>query len=262
MSAERCPSELELDAFVVAGRPAGDALQAHARTCERCQARLAARELSRERFLREVYPVTVAAVEAAGERARPGAGWLAWLLRPAALGVAAGLVLLVLGAWLWWRTPGAVQGPGDAPPDTYVGVKGGASLQVYARRGDRVFPVRPGERLRQGDRLRFAPLLPGPGFVMPLSADAAGRVRLFFPQSRRRAAALRPPLGAAALPGAIELDDSRGPERLWLLFSTQAFELDAVEAAVAEGLRTAGGIERLELLPLELDQVSLPVRKE
>jgi len=256
MSAERCPSELELDAFELEGRPAGHGLQAHLAGCGRCRARLAERDQARERFVREVYPVTLAAVEAAGERARPGAGWLGWLLRPALLGVAAGVLVLSLAGLLWWR---GGEGP---PPDSYVGVKGGASLQVWARRGERVFPVGPGARLRAGDLLRFVPRLPGPGYMMIVSVDARGKVSPYHPPAGGRAAAVRPPLGAPALPGSIELDESRGPERLWLLFSTREFELGEVEAAAAEGLRAAGSLEALAVLPGELEQASLLVWKE
>ncbi len=260
MSQARCPSELELDGFELAGRPAADPLQAHLAACERCRARLAARDEDRARFLREVYPASLPAVEAAGAR-RPRGPWT-WLPWPAALAAAAALALLVLGAALWWRPPAGEGGSPGAAPDGYLGVKGGASLQVYARRGDRVFEVRPGERLRAGDLLRFVPRLPGPGHVMIVAVDAQGGVSLLHPARGPRAAVVRPPLGAPVLPGSVELDGSLGPERLWLLFSTREFELAEVEAAVAAGLRAAGSLEALASLPLEIDQVSLPVWKE
>lgn len=313
MNADSCPSELQLDGYLLAGKPATDPVAAHLAGCARCQARLGEIEAQAAAFHREVFPATLERVldAAANDRAdssehgatteqtvaiplavfplsapapvpvlipaplpspskRP-CSFLSSLLRPWPLAaVAAGAACLVLGLWVgrqwareaWGEARRVVEqrAPLDAP---YVGLKGGPGLQVWARRGEAVFEVGEGTRLREGDRVRFAPRLPGPGYVMILSVDAHGQVSLHHPHGGERALELRPPLSAAALAGSVELDESRGPERIFLLFSTADFERAAVERAARDGLAAQGSVEALRALPLaDIEQTSLLILKE
>lgn len=215
-----CPSDLALDAFELEGRPVAHPLREHLAACARCRERMEERDRVREAFRREVYPLTVEAVVAAGAGApAPGARRAPWMLRWA-LGGAAAMALLLVGLWIGWPRLDQTAGGGLAGLD---GIKGPPAIQVFIKRGERVFELRDGEPVRPKDRLRFVVSLPRPGYLRVLSLDARGASSFYPPAG---AAPARLPAGRQELPGATELDASAGPERLWVVFSDEplAFE--------------------------------------
>src|SRR4051794_20278487 len=143
---QRDPTQRHLSSFHLkairlgAAAPAdADWAASHLEACAACTALAAELLGSRREFAEVVAPRTRAALRRRVERVRPR--WLAWLgaglLIPAA---AAGVALVVSSS-----SPRAPM-LGSAEPE--LSVKGGPMLLLAARRGDRIFPVRPGEKLR------------------------------------------------------------------------------------------------------------------
>jgi hypothetical protein len=217
------------------------ALQAHAAACLRCRAALdEAREAERH-FAEVVYPRTLPALQA--RRAPPPRRWT---LLPVGLGTAlaaAAALFLVVRS-----------GPGPE-----LQAKGAASLAVFARRGERVFPVKDGASLRAGDRIRFG-VAPGPArFVLVASIDGRGHVSVY--QESTPVGAQAGPL--ALLPDSIVLDDAPGPERIFAVFSERRLPAQEVTGALATlGAAGAEGIRRTRRLPLPFEQASILVEKD
>ncbi len=227
-----CPSDLALDAFELEGRPAVHPLRQHLAACPRCQERMEERDQARETFRREVYPLTVEAVVAAGAGApAPSARRASWIFRWA-LGGAAAMALVLVGLWIGWPRPDPAAGGGRAG---LHGIKGPPAIQVFVKRGERVFEVREGEPLRPKDRIRFVVSLPQPGYLRVLSLNGDDATSFYPPPG---AAPVRLPAGRQELPGATELDDGAGPERLWVVFSDEPLSVE--EARVRVRRRLAG----------------------
>ncbi len=198
--ADPCPSELrlvQLDAGEGAA-PVAARAAAHVTGCRRCQARRA----------------EIAAVrrQVAASSASPPS-WLApparrsWRRRAVvpALAMAAALALVVVG----WRGPGGIATDGG---ERRKG--GGLVLTVYIHRDGAVVPGADGAPVFPADQLRFALSgAVGARYVAVLSLDGGGRASVYAPVD---AGPLRLQLGGPRqlVPGAIELDDVIGPERL------------------------------------------------
>lgn len=215
------------------------AAEEHARACPRCRAELDDVARSRERFRADVFPRTRAAVAERGARRAPWRRLLPTLTFAAALGATAAVVLVVL--------------PDRAP---VLQAKGGGALSAFVLRGERVFAVDDGARLRPGDRVRFA--VQGAGFVLVASIDGRRQVTVYQPST-----ALGPDARAVtALPDSIRLDDALGPERIFAVFSDHPVpEAEVSRALAALGAAGPDAVRRERRLPLPFAQASLLVEK-
>lgn len=238
-----CPSDYQLDDYWLAGRPEDHPVHGHLEGCENCQKRLVEWEQAGQRFSKEVFPATEEKVVERLVKSRPG--FLGFFTYPR-LAAASAVVLTVVLSVVLWR-------PSEREA-TYIGIKGTLGLEVYCQRAGQVFRVNPGDRLLPEDRIRFAVSTPGPGRVMIVSVDRQGEVSLFYPPGPVEG-------GRTELEGSTILDESRGPERIFAVFSEGALDFGAVEAAVARGLEETGDVVKLEKLPLELVQNSLLIHK-
>ncbi len=238
-----CPSDYELDAFWLEGRPENHPVHDHLQTCDRCRERLSEWERADQKFHNEVFPVTEEKVveRLSGSRS----GFFGLFTYPRLAAASAVVLALVLAVGLWH--PSQRQ-------STYIGVKGTLGLEVYCHRAGQVFRVHPGDRLLPEDRIGFAVSTPGPGHLMIVSVDQQGRVSLFHPPAPVEG-------GRTELEGSTILDESRGPERIFAVFSEGALDFSEVKSAVERGLKDSGGVENLKKLPLGLAQNGLLIHK-
>jgi hypothetical protein len=208
----RCPSDLALEELLLA--PEGSSHRAHVDGCAACQARLAEMRRQGEDFMRFVFPATVDAVETAADR--PRRRFVGWLALVPALAVGAAAVLLVRPV---------------APPDDYVGVKGGGGLglAVYLQTGAGVELARDGARVPASAALRFQVRPSGPCRLWIVSLDAAGQVSRLFPAQGDGGAELD---RTTELPGGAVLDGRAGPERILALCAPHPIAYANVEGAV------------------------------
>ena len=139
---------------------------------------------------------------------------------------------------------------------------GGWQLGVVARSSNgRVSTVSQGAVLAPGDRLRFEVSAPTDAFVSVISLDARGEVTPFVPATGN-ATAIRAGK-RRLLDGAVQLDDSVGPERLVLLACPHALPVaEAVAAGRAALARAQGHAENVEGLGLPCTQTSFWIQKE
>ena len=221
-------------------------LAAHVLGCARCAETQETLRRTAARFRAEIAPRALPRVLAAadGRLARVRRWWVTvnaamrWAV--VATPVAAGL-LLAVGIGTLGREaqrPAAHSVLSDEEPA--VSPKGRPALQVFVRRGDRVFAPRSGDALVPGDALRFVVEPRGHRYLLVVSMDGAGKLSVYHPFEGTASA----PLGndpRVELPGSVVLDRAPGPERIFAVFSDEALSAAAVRAAVD---RAAAGDRR------------------
>lgn len=224
-------SSLALDALALGALPPGERTHAeqHLAHCSACRARAQTQEEARAHFSARVLPATLPSLRA---RALP------WWRRPRAWTPLLGLALATAAALLVVVRAPEQAAPADEEP--LYGVKGGASLGVYAHRGERVWKVAQGEALAPGDQVRFRVQPGGLPYLLLVSVDGAGQVSVYHPFGGRRSARVAAPDSAPLeLPGSVVLDAAPGPERIYALFSEAPLDVDAV-SPVLESLARGG----------------------
>ncbi len=207
------------------------AAKAHLEGCASCKTRWDELQEDSAKFQQYVYPRTVEKVTSRVVKPSLLDRLKLWgpgrVLVPAFGGVAAALALTF-----------ALTGGGtssQSEDEIYVGLKGGgaaqASLEVIALRANGVQePVKTGSVLAAGDKLRFMVNGGGAKYVLIGSKDGSGAFTVYYPFNKNESALLEN--GQRELPGAVQLDDVAGPERLVAVFSDEPVKAEDVEAAV------------------------------
>jgi hypothetical protein len=216
----------------------------HLRECARCVALAASLESSRQEFVRFVAPRARAAIVGRMVRRRPWIWAAAGLLVPAV----AALALFLVGS----------AGHEEPVVEPELGVKGGGgpSLLVAVRRGNRVFPAKPGSVLVPGDQIRFVLGPAGRRFVLIASVDGTDRASVYVPYDGTQSMAL-PPGDRVEVPDSIVIDASPGPERLFAFFSQQPLPAARIrQALVALGARGHAAIRSTTHLEVGADAQS------
>ena len=220
---EACVSDLELDAWLAdeLGVRERHALSAHVAGCRRCRTRKADLASDRERFARGelAVPSFLDAPERSGVSSivwpwwkKPSVQWLS-----GTFAVAAALLSLLAAPQQW----------SQAAPSG-VRSKGRDYVSFYVLRGGEVHRGQARERVRRGDRLRFAYTTGGPRYLAILSLDGARKASVYFPATAQ-AAQIAPGV-EVALPSAVELDAVQGEERIVALFCDRALSIDPLRA--------------------------------
>jgi hypothetical protein len=235
-------------------------------------ARLEALERSDEEIRRRYPPSSLAeqirrrlwaVAEAADRRARRPRAWLLRWPLPAALAVAATLVL-VLTPRLWRPpSPGPVAGAPPARSAPALGsddrIKGlQPSLVLFRRTASGSETLADGAVARAGDVVRVGYRAAGRTHGAILSVDDRGVVTVHLPTGGKEAAPLRSG-ETVLLDRAYELDDAPRFERFYLITADRAFD---VEPVVEAARRAAEPSARNELpLPANLGQATFLLRK-
>ena len=251
-----CPSRLELSLWEAHPEPERPAeLTSHVGRCGRCAAVFVDIAAARSLLLgADPALASARAARAIMEVARQRKSRRRWLrfLAPAFLVPAAAALLLVARPVL------RSHGDGNRAA---TAVKGGLLIETYCKRGDDVFPAVDGGDFLQGDRLRFAYSNGRPGFLLIFGVDDQGKV---FPYYEENALiGTQAEAGARVfLPGSVELDDHKGWERIFALWSETQLGDDVVRAAIGGALSAANSdIRRTTTLDLPVEQVSLLLRR-
>ena len=228
--------------------------KAHIDACERCRTRWRELNEDKERFVQYVYPRTVGNVTSRVvvtswiDRLRLFGPWR--ILGPA-MGVAAAALVAVLVV----TNGGGDKGGGTQSEDeVYVGVKGGKAsgggagaqadlglkgdsrieFEVVAQREhEGQFTVKEGTVLKPGDKIRFVVNSGGAKYVLIGSKDGAGNFTVYHPYAGEKSIGIE--RGEHELPGAIQLDEVAGKEKLFAVFSTEPLKADDVKAMVEKG---------------------------
>jgi len=218
------PSFLELDRLAL-DAPASPATRAHVAACPVCQQHLAS--LAPPRDLTEL-PAIRRRVRAASTTTTTTKNRLRWAAP--ALAAAAAVALFVMA-----RPPARVEPEASVPPqqEGFTTVKGGASVLLHIKRGERVFVWDGAEPVMPGDKLRLEVAADGFTHVAVLAEPAQGGARGAAPAVLYSAPI--DPAQPVALPKAWEVDDTPGDESLIVVLSTSPLEGDAALEAARGG---------------------------
>lgn len=215
------PSEQMLDALYLKALDADAraATMEHVKACDRCRERAREAEASRRHFIDHVLPRQLPKVVRPRRRV--------WWLVPPALAVAIAASILLIRP--------------RSPAHDELGIKGGATLQIYANRGDSVMPVQDGTSLQPGDRIRFVIKAAASQHLVIASIDAAGHATIYYPYAGRASVQL-PDAPVHEVPGSVFLDHTLGPERVFALLGRAPISTEPVVAALrkigADAIRT------------------------
>jgi hypothetical protein len=227
-----CTSDLRFDAWLAGELEAAAQaeLSAHVAGCARCRERQ--QRITAERAAFAASPRAATPGWLQSERAAaPGR-------RQAVVGgsVAVALAAAVVLALIPLHEPDGVR------------VKGGDQLSYFVKRGDAVQRGARKQRVRPGDKLRFAYTALAPRYLAIVSLDAAEQVSVYYPTGER-AARVEPGV-EVPLPSAVELDGVLGEERVFALFCTSEIALAPLRAellAAAHTLKSPAGCTLDEL---------------
>jgi hypothetical protein len=253
-------SEPALDLLLFAGDGVDDAsrrAREHIAACAECASHFDSLRRSAKYFELNVRARTEPrVVEAPGCDLREGrsSGRRRWAF--SSFGVAAActaLVLVLVARVAPRRRDGA---------DDEFRVKGGPSITVFRRHAGTVSVLSEGAHVEPGDALRFTARPAGHRWLLVASVDAAGRPTVYVPFGGSGSAPIDPwRLFEDA--GSIILDATRGPERVFALFSDRPItSADATGALADIGRWGSEGIRSTRRLPIAAEfQTSLLLEK-
>lgn len=155
---------------------------------------------------------------ASSKRLRPRKRFVLWA---PAVSLAA-LAVVIAGLFFIFGNPPSK----TAESNPSFSIKGPISFEVFAKRGPKLFRVKPHAELMQGDALRFVLTTDSAGFAAVLSVDSKGKLSLFYPDSQNEVNPTPINLGAPGrfeFPGSIILDSFVGQETYLVIFSKEKF---------------------------------------
>lgn len=232
-------SAFTVDALLSGALSSADQVTAerHLDGCARCRDDVAAARALREKFTADVLPRTLPAVRA---RARRSTKWIAVVA--AGLAAAAAIALV-----LHFKAPPAKP---DVPEEPYLAIKGSAGMKIVAQHAGTQLEVVDGVKLAKGDAIRFVVDPNGLAYLLVASVDGDGQVTVYFPAGGKESGRVEDG-HKVELPGSIVLDDARGPERVFALFSREPISAEPVAAALrAIGAGGRDAILRAGTLPV------------
>jgi hypothetical protein len=244
-----CPSRLELSRWEAEPEPVRPVdFVSHVEGCARCSAILGDIESARSLLLgtdpAETSARAARVILAAVQERRSRRRWLRFLAPALLVPAAAALLLLVR--------------PRIEALDQ---VKGELVVETYVKRGAKVRLAVDGQDFLEGDRLRFAYTSGHAGYLLVFGVEDQGKIFPYYHDAALEGMYVE--AGARILlPGSVELDNHRGWERIYAIFSDRQLPDDVVRRAVEAGLAAAGNdIRRLTALDLPVGQVSLLLRR-
>jgi anti-sigma factor RsiW len=132
---------------------------------------------------------------------------------------------------------------------------GGVALEMFVNDpavGARA--ARDGAILREGDQIQFRYRADGKRYVFVVSVTDRGVLSPLYPDRPGPSVEIAP-AGTHVLAGSVILDDARGPERIFALFSDSPLSFDEVKASIDESLKKERSVTRLQALDLGREDV-------
>ncbi len=177
--------------------------------------------------------------------------WLSWQRLAWMSAMAAALVVFTLV-------------PRDPEPDR-VGKSHAPTIRMlHFRKGSQYSQwTRNGERLQPGALIQFAYQLPVPQHMMVVSLNQKGQVSVFFPLGKKQSALRQSGEGTIPPNQSLELDNSIGEERIFVIASANPFSLSTVQEALLQAFKEkSGNLTRSIRLSKPWKVYSILIRKQ
>jgi hypothetical protein len=228
-----CPSDLALDAMHVDECTASESalLMGHIAGCNPCEARWDLRQQGLDAFKALDRDAMIAKLHRLSAELPTETSPSFWqqvrslFAQPAVFGTSMAMFAIVM-MLVTKPTPGPLS---DIDESQMIRAKG-ASFTVFKSSDEAVEILANGSTVYPGDKLRFK-ISPREGTeVMVVGQEVSGKLYMAFPLDGSEAS--RPSLTSdgGVLPGTIELDQSSGREKLYLISCDHPFGLSSIEA--------------------------------
>lgn len=250
-----CPSDLALDALAVGecSPSQSQVIQKHIAQCQACAARWELREQGMAAFPSVNRDAMVAKLHQLTAQFEPQPEPSFWeqvrsvFQQPAVLGTSMAMAAIIMMLVVKPNPEGPIT---DLEADT-IRPKG-SSFTVFKSSNDSVEILANGGKVQIGDKLRFK-IEPREGIdVMVVGQEANGNIYMAFPVDGSEASRPSTASVQGILPGAIELDQSVGREKLYLISCKHPFGLSNVEP----NFNTIIVPKRCVTSPFEINKVS------
>lgn len=232
-----CLSDWQLDQLYYLGDKWEGRQQAllHMETCESCCERYQARVLDAEVLQQQAG--FQALLQQGVQRfdapvpSQPSF-WNAWLSLTRLSWVSAMavvLVVVILSPWDW--------GPSQIGKSLHPTIR-----MLHFRKGSQYSQwTQDGERLRPGALIQFTYLIPTSLHMMVVSLNQQGQVSVFFPLGKTESTLRQAGSGTLPPNQSLELDDSIGQERIFVIASSRPFSLSDVQQALLQAFKERAG---------------------
>jgi hypothetical protein len=264
----QCLSQLAVERYLLGEMSAAEEARAESALgeCEDCAARIAETRADNEAFALRPVPDGVRKLWTDPE---PGFRWPRLLAVAVPVAAAAVIAVVLLPGLIGGEGQGGedMPGIGQRAGEGQTSIKGfdagiEPSLGFYVLRGGESELGRPGEALKEGDRIQFWYDVPAPAAGVVVGIDGRGAVTRYLPNDGQSPAPLKQGKGHV-IESSVILDDAIGVERFYLCVAADA-DLDPAEVERAARDLAASGVdlENATRLPVECDQASVWIRKE
>jgi hypothetical protein len=244
-----------------------DRIQEHIEQCATCKARVAEIDAENARFLSEVNVASESAnvlerLEQPIDRPLVGAAvrsFLDWSMKspPRPLAIALFAVLLAVLPARLLLTP--------HEPTTREKGSAGVALEMYVNDpAHGAQPAADGATMHAGDQIQFRYHAAGKRYVMVVSLTEQGEISPLYPDAPGSSIAVAPN-GTHVLEGSVILDEARGNERIFALFSDRPLSYDDVRSAISKHTGKETDVTRLRALDVEredVDEATVLIHKE
>lgn len=264
----RCLSQLIVERYLVGETSAEERVRVEAAiaACESCAGAVTETRADNEAFALRPVPEPIRQL---WTEPQPSFRWPRILAVAVPVAAAAVIAALVVPGLIGGTGEGVenIPGIGQRAGDHQTTLKGfdagiEPSLGFYVLRGDESVLGRPGEALREGDRIQFWYDVPRSTSGVVVGIDGRGAVTRYFPDSGGTAASLRYGKGHV-IESSVILDDAVGAERFFLCTGKgRPFDAAEVERAAEELAASGADLERVTRLPIDCEQASVWIRKE
>jgi hypothetical protein len=259
-----CPSDLALDRYRLSELPDPRRLELeeHIDRCDRCKQRLQEQEAESTAFGQRMNIPNLAVDALQREEQRPRRWWRTlsrsrWMAAFAATAVAV-LLAVVFVPRLDRQRHGRSLDPGAG-----YRIKGSFSVRLHVKRGERQWTAGAEDQFQAGDNIRFVVNTQNPGYLYIVGIDASRTVTLYEPYGDDAPRMYRPG-SRQVVPGAIELDETLGDERILALLCESRLDPDRVRTAAkaaAARLDKDQSPLRIQSLPFACAQDALRLSK-
>ncbi len=242
-----CPRKIEL--FEAETDPKGNEknrrLMQHAQSCEPCQAVLQEFAQEREKFL-EARPLWQPGTATTHRR------------RHHLLWAPAGAALAILLSIFFFSAP-------DQQTEASIRTKGDVAIRFFVKRGQEVSEGKSGDVFRAGDLIQFMYSSGHYRHLFLISIDSQGLMSSFNHDGSKISMRIDPG-NDMVLNHSILLDDTRGLERVFAVFSNEVLDMSQLEQVMAEAFQDMNDsgitLREIEKIPLSFPQATILLVRE
>lgn len=141
-----------------------------------------------------------------------------------------------------------------------IRIKGGFFAYIYAKRGDHQWKVEPRDFLAPKDLVRFVYSSPIDGYLYVVGIDAAQKITLYEPDQNKKPKKIS--IGQnQQIPGAIELDETLGTERFFVLVCPNQLDPSLILKTAKQAIASAKTVLQITKLNLLCEQTFITIQK-